>query len=337
MGQYGNATLQERIERRRKRDRTKKLKKALIVIAIILLIAAIGVGVYFLTKLNSDNTEAPEVDNIPEQVVSEAPPEEEPKPDTEKPDAEKPVGKIYDLSSIGTSIAMYAMASVAEPIEEIRNELRVATFVGSELDPNKPMIALTFDDGPHATNTMRVLDALESVGGRATFFVLGELIDGKSDVLKRASDMGCEIGNHSFDHSNFTKLNAAQMQQQLSSTSELVKNATGKTTALVRVPYGSVNATIRSAVGAPMIGCSLDTRDWESRNADKVVAKVLNNVKDGDIIIMHDIYSSTADAVERIVPELVKRGYQLVTVSELMAAREVNMENGKIYYQAVKK
>ncbi len=352
MGQYGSTSLQERIARRRKRDRAKKIKIFAVVLVVILAIVA---GVFWF--VNRDNDVASDVDNeivvdnteqetdAVEQAQQEEKDEEKPlqEPVDEPKEAgeetsntEKEVGIEGMLKNGSEELVVFLSSRAAAMIKNGQNTLENTANSG-EVDPSKPMIALTFDDGPHAKNTMRILDALEKVGGRATFFVLGELIDGKSDVLKRASDMGCEIGNHSFDHSNFTKISADKMKEQLSKTSNLVKAATGKGTTLTRIPYGSVNDTIRSVVGTPMIGWSLDTRDWESRNADKVVDKVLKDVKDGDIIIMHDIYSSTADAVERIIPELRKKGYQLVTVSELMEARGIKMVNGRVFNVGIKK
>lgn len=207
----------------------------------------------------------------------------------------------------------------------------------SLVDPTKPMIALTFDDGPYAPVTSRILDALEKVGGRATFFVLGERVDGSEEVMKRAAELGCEIGNHSYDHANLAKLNANGITEQIKKTSDLVAQAIGQPTMLVRAPYGSINQAVRANVGGPLINWSIDTLDWKTKNPDKIVPEILNHVSDGDIVLMHDIYKTSAAAAEIVIPELVKRGYQLVTVSELMEAREVVMTAGKTYSQAYKK
>lgn len=364
MGQYGSSSLQERIERRRKQDRAKRRKKLIIALIVVILLAAIGFGISAFsnrdsvdepiiddTQITQEKEEAPVVEpeqdetEEPEKTPEETPeeetpteePEEAPAPSDDTDNTEvKSKGFEDTIKMASENLVIFMSSRVVAQIKSSKSSLLASVNTG-EIDPNKPMIALTFDDGPHAKNTVRILDALEKVHGRATFFVLGELVDGKSEILKRASDMGCEIGNHSFDHSNFTKLSADEMKTQLSKTSNLVKAATGKGTGLTRIPYGSVNETIRKVVGTPMIGWSLDTRDWESRNADKVVDKVLKNVKDGDIIIMHDIYSSTADAVERLIPELRAKGYQLVTVSELMEARGIKMVNGRVFNVAVKK
>lgn len=207
----------------------------------------------------------------------------------------------------------------------------------SLVDPEKPMVALTFDDGPYAPVTSRILDALEKVGGRATFFVLGERAADGAEVMKRAVELGCEIGNHSYDHANFAKLSADAIADQVKRTSDLVKQAIGQPTVLVRAPYGSINQTVRESVGAPLINWSIDTLDWKTKNPDKIVPEILNNVGDGDVVLMHDIYKTSAEAAETVIPELVKRGYQLVTISELMEARGITMTPGKTYSQAYKK
>lgn len=210
----------------------------------------------------------------------------------------------------------------------------------SLVDPTKPMVALSFDDGPHAPATRRILDALEKVGGRATFFVLGDrLAESRSsaEVLKRAHDLGCEIGNHTYDHANLKKLDSKDITDQIKKTSDLVKEITGQPTSLVRAPYGAINEFVKATVGGPLINWSIDTLDWKTKDPAKIIPKILNDVHDGDIILMHDIYKTSAEAAEEVIPELVKRGYQLVTVSELMEAREVVMASGKTYSQAYKK
>ena len=202
----------------------------------------------------------------------------------------------------------------------------------SAVDPTKPMVVLTFDDGPSGKYGGRILDALEKNGAHATFFVLGELIEGNEANLKRAVEIGCEIGNHSYDHPILTKKDKTEIKSQISRTNDLITNATGKPAALVRAPGGSVNKDVMETVGAPIISWSLDTIDWKSRNCDAVVKVVLDNVQDGDIILMHEIYKTSAEAAEIIIPELIKRGYQLVTVTEMMEARGISLEPGKVYF-----
>lgn len=200
------------------------------------------------------------------------------------------------------------------------------------IDPSKPMVALTFDDGP-SQYTPGILDTLEKNESRATFFEVGNRINWYPDTVLRISQAGCEIGNHSFDHALLGNASASKIQSEISKTDAKIKAITGNKPALLRPPYGSIGSSLRKNAGKPMILWSIDTLDWKSRNADTVYRTVMNRVKDGDIILMHDIYGSTRAAVVRIVPELRKRGYQLVTVSELAQYRNVKLAAGGRYSQ----
>ena len=198
------------------------------------------------------------------------------------------------------------------------------------IDPNKPMIALTFDDGP-SYYTPRILNCLEQYGQAATFFVVGYNAARYGSTMKRAYDMGCEIGNHSYNHPDLTNLSYNGIVNEITSTNNLILAATGANASICRTPGGSVNSTVRSAVGTPIIMWSIDTIDWKTRDTWSTVNIVLNNVRDGDIILMHDIHSPTIAAAEILIPELVARGYQLVTVSELAQYKGIQMQNGQVY------
>ena len=200
------------------------------------------------------------------------------------------------------------------------------------IDPSKPMVALTFDDGP-SPYTPGILDTLEKYGSRATFFEVGNRINQYPDTVLRISRMGCEIGNHSYDHPLLGNASAAKIYSQLSRTDTRIKAVIGKKPVLFRPPYGSIGSSLRNNAGRPMILWSIDTLDWKNRNADAVYWAVMNHVKDGDIILMHDLYGSTRTAVQKIVPALQKRGYQLVTVSELAQYKKVTLSAGKSYSQ----
>lgn len=200
------------------------------------------------------------------------------------------------------------------------------------IDPNKPMVALTFDDGPLTSVTTRILDVLEANDSRATFFVVGNRVNTYKSCVERAYGMGCEIGNHSYSHQTLTVVDASAMKSQIDQTNEAVKKITGEAPVLVRAPGGSTSSTVLSNIKMPFIGWSIDTLDWKSRNASSVVSAIKTNVKDGSIILMHDLYASTASATETIVPWLIKQGYQVVTVSEMMACNGYNLQSGKVYY-----
>lgn len=362
MGNYANSSLEERIARRKKRQRAKRRKQFILILIILALLAGIVYGA--ISIFSGDNTDDPieviEQEETPEVETPEEPeekpdvpaePEEQPEAPAEEPEenpedepAEEPVATVsggnnpISLNPLKgvTLLSESAVGAVCPVISDFYNMAR-AKLLKPEVDPDKPMVALTFDDGPSGKYGNRILDALEKNGARATYFVLGELIEGNSAILQRAVKLGCEIGNHSYDHPTLTKLSAEDIKSQISRTSELVKKATGNPTALVRTPGGAVNATVKSSVGAPIISWSLDTVDWKSRNRDAIVKIVLDNVRDGDIILMHEIYKTSAEAAEIIIPELIKRGYQIVTVSEMMEAREVELTPGKVYFSAYPK
>ena len=191
---------------------------------------------------------------------------------------------------------------------------------GRTIDPNKPMIALTFDDGP-STRTHEIVDCLEANHAVATFFVLGSNAQYYKELLKREDSLGIEIGNHTWNHPYLSRLGAEGVIEQISSTNAVVREATGHDCTVMRPPYGAHSDVSDANVGTPVILWSIDTRDWEHRSTQKTINNVLGSVRDGDIILMHDIHPSTVDAALYLIPELQRRGYQLVTVSELAEYR----------------
>ena len=197
-------------------------------------------------------------------------------------------------------------------------------MANSNIDPSKPMIALTFDDGPRASVTNRILDSLGQYGGRATFFMVGTNVPHNGDVIRRMVAQGCEVANHTNDHKYISKLSNEGIVSQVSAVNQKVASVCGVSPVVMRPPGGYIDAhslSVLGSMGMPAIMWSIDTRDWQHRNAQKTINTVLTQVKDGDIVLMHDIYDATADAAVALIPELTARGYQLVTVSELAAAR----------------
>lgn len=193
-----------------------------------------------------------------------------------------------------------------------------AVVADVEIDKSKPVIALTFDDGPDYNGaSKRILDVLEKYNIRATFFTLGENAKNNPENIKRKVSLGCEIGNHTYDHSHY---GAKVTESDIVKCSDAIQKITGSRPTVFRSTGGMTTQTIRNICkkeGMSIYYWSVDTRDWESRNANKIIKKAMT-AKDGDIILMHDIYQSTADAVEKIVPKLLKKGYQFVTVSQLV-------------------
>lgn len=200
-----------------------------------------------------------------------------------------------------------------------------------EADMNAPMIALTFDDGPNPDYTQRILDTLCANYSHATFFVVGTNAENYPDVLKAISEAGCEIGNHTYNHKDLTTLSPAEVEEQVDKVNRTVKKAVGEDTTVIRPPYGAFDDNVLAQFEVPAILWDLDTEDWESRNAQTVVEKILDTVKDGDIVLMHDIYESTAEAVELLVPKLKEQGYQVVSVSEMARYKGIELKLGKAY------
>lgn len=201
----------------------------------------------------------------------------------------------------------------------------------NEVDTSAPMVALTFDDGPNPDYTMRILDVLNANYSHATFFVVGTNAENYPEVLKAVSAAGCEIGNHTYNHAKLTDLNSAEVEEQIDKVNRAVKKATGENTTVIRPPYGAFDDDLLNQLEEPVVLWDLDTEDWESRNAQKVVENVLSQVKDGDIILMHDIYESTAEAVEILVPKLKEQGFQILSVSEMAHYKGKELEFHKAY------
>lgn len=215
---------------------------------------------------------------------------------------------------------------------------KVSSKKKAVLDPKKKHVALTFDDGPHPTVTPRILDILAKHHAHATFFVLGNRAEFYPNLLQRAVLEGHEIGSHSWSHPQLTKLKPKQIESQLDKTDEQIKMATGKPAGLVRPPYGALNDTVKSIAGRPIINWSVDTEDWKSRNANKIIAQVKRQVSDGSIILMHDIYPTTAQSLDKVLDWLNKEGYQVVTVSDLLGFTNnpESIEAGKVYSFKIK-
>ena len=201
------------------------------------------------------------------------------------------------------------------PVEPLPETQRV-------VDPTRPMVALTFDDGPHAVYTDQILDILEKNGAVATFFEVARNLPKAPDAVRRAVDLGCEIGSHSYRHANLGKMDQAAQQADQAAADAIFQEVLGTTPTLLRPPYGSMNKTLKTTCGRSIVTWSIDTEDWLSKDADKVVASVQNAGNlDGQVILLHRIYGSTVEATEVLVPWLLEQGYQLVTISELIQLR----------------
>lgn len=191
-----------------------------------------------------------------------------------------------------------------------------------ELDPSKPMIALTFDDGPNPANAEKILAALEKVGGRATFFQLGSLMEKHPETVRKIVASGSEVASHSYGHDQLTTKPLEDAIADIQSVNDIFFSLTGNEIKLVRPPYGSYSKEIEEAITEKIVLWNVDTRDWESRNTQKTVETTKKYAYDGAIVLMHEIYSSSATAAEELINYYHEQGYQLVTVSELFEMKE---------------
>lgn len=192
------------------------------------------------------------------------------------------------------------------------------------------MVALTFDDGP-GERTMELLECLEQYNAHATFFMVGEKAQVYPDAIRKMQEIGCELGNHSYNHPELTTLTLDQVSNQFRKTNSIISDACGSQATVGRTPFGAQDEEILNAVGMPCFMWSIDTLDWETRDADNTYNVTMDEVSDGAIVLMHDIHSPTVDAALRLIPALTEAGYKLVTVSEMAAAKGVTLEAGKSY------
>ena len=205
-------------------------------------------------------------------------------------------------------------------------------------DPDRLMVALTFDDGPNPNNTGRILDILEQNGVKATFFVLGTSIsDNTAFQLQRMVDLGCEIGIHGQDHSNLTNMSYESQIRRHSNMKQILSERLGSdfTPKLMRPPggnYGSDTLKAAKDSGLAVIIWSVDTLDWQNWSKETILSICRKQIKNGSIVLFHDKIGATVQAVEELVPWLKEQGYELVTVSELLESRGEPAEPGKLYF-----
>src|SRR5262245_57051127 len=183
-------------------------------------------------------------------------------------------------------------------------------------------IAMTFDDGPSATLTPKLLDLLAAHHIKATFFVIGENVAEHPEIVARAAREGHEIGNHSWSHPNFGKMSDESVRRQLQQTDDAIKNATGKRPTLMRPPYGSITARekrwIHDEFGYDIILWDVDPYDWKRPGPTVVRARILKETRPGSIVLSHDIHPGTIEAMPSTFDELEAKGFKFVTVSELI-------------------
>lgn len=199
------------------------------------------------------------------------------------------------------------------------------------IDSTKPMVALTFDDGPCPENTNRILDELKQYNAHATFFVVGYNVDGNEDVIQRAAQDGNEIGNHTANHGKLRGIAPEDIPSLVTDLSDRIKGLTNQQYVPLRPPYGAIDDAVLAEIQDPVVLWSIDTLDWKTKNPEKTIENVQNTVFDGSIILMHDLYAESADAAIQLISWLNEQGYQMVTVSEMAYFRRGGMQTGIKY------
>ena len=194
-----------------------------------------------------------------------------------------------------------------------------------------PLVALTFDDGPRSSTTGPLLDGLALREVPATFFLVGNRIPGNEDLVRRMAAEGHQIGIHTYDHVELKGLSRQDFDLQVGKTRALITQLVGEGNYWLRPPYGLMDRQADQWCGGPVILWSVDPEDWKDDDIDRIVAAVVEHVSNGDIILLHDLFPSSAQAALRVVDTLLARGCCFVTVEQLMAERGVTPEVGARY------
>lgn len=202
---------------------------------------------------------------------------------------------------------------------------------GYNYDPNKKTVALTFDDGPGGNNTLELVDILKENKAHATFFMLGNRMKSYQTVVATVHNSGNEIGSHTYNHCNLkkTKLETILENEQL--TNDIYYELTQDTIKLTRPPYGNLNEEVKNALDTVFVTWSIDTEDWRYKDVEHIKSEILNKVTDGDIILLHDIYKTSVEAIREVLPLLYEEGYQVVSVSELANLKGRTLEKNSVY------
>ena len=192
-------------------------------------------------------------------------------------------------------------------------------------------VALTFDDGPWPETTERLLDGLAERDAKATFFLIGEQVDALEDTVRRMQAEGHQVGNHTYTHMDLSRGEGAERLREIDKTDETLRRLLGDGTYWLRPPWGFLAAETAQAVRVPMVYWSLDTEDWRRLDADAVAQDIIDHAQDGDIILLHDPYSTSVEAALRAIDALAEQGYRFVTLKELFARKGVVPEMGRLY------
>lgn len=284
------------------------MKRYILLVTLLLSLALVVTGCSTPSAPVSDNNEEEQEVEIKEPSLPETP--EEPDLTTDQAKEEEP----EEPQEPPVQPEEPKPEPEPEPKPEPKPESKPISSGGT-----KGMVALTFDDGPHAEYTDQILDILEENGAVATFFEVGRNLYNDPDAVRRAEALGCEVGSHSYRHADLGKMSAEDIAADLDKADAIFQEVLGHTPNLVRPPYGSLNNAVKYTTGRSIITWSIDTEDWLSRDVDKIMATVQNagNLT-GQVILMHSSYDTSVEAARKLVPWLMEQGYQLVTITDLI-------------------
>lgn len=213
---------------------------------------------------------------------------------------------------LGVIIALAGMFFQGKGME------RAVETVGELSNREHPKVALTFDDGPHMVYTEMLLDGLKERGICATFFLIGKNIEGNEEIVQRMQKEGHLIGNHTYHHVNLKELSQKEAEQEIQKTGNKIYESAGICTAFVRPPFGEWRKNLDLDMTMIPVSWNVDSLDWTTENTEKIVKRVVKDVQEGDIILMHDIFQSSVDAALQVADILEEQGYEFVTVEELL-------------------
>lgn len=305
------------------------------IVLVILLLFVVLVTAFLLigyNKLFSSSTEGvtSDVGGPSAPIISDADTSESVTPNTTPLDSSvqssAETDRVTDAPTESTDTAQQTTApNTAAPTEST-----------AQPSTGKKTVAITFDDGPHPTYTLELLEILEKYNVKATFFVLGTNLksDARINVLKKTVAAGHEIGNHSYSHPTVLEITADEFLLDAEKGSDAIYSACGVRPALIRTPGGKFSTELLGKIQSPIIHWTVDTRDWEHNDPDTCLEKLKAQVYDGAIILMHDRKSNVAKSAEVMIKWLLDNDYNITTVSELMEIKGVEMQAGKVYYSS---
>ena len=236
-----------------------------------------------------------------------------------------PLKQTQGLEEIALPISDFFDVIQSSYLTEKDEEL----YKKAQAEKNKKVVALTFDDGPDGNTTPQALDILAKYKIKATFFVQGKNIAGNEAILKRMQSEDHEVGNHSWNHPILTKLSLEDAKKQLTDTEDAITKVLGKSSKLMRPPYGAISDDIRNSLDLRFIMWDVDSLDWKSKNEAAILTEIQHQTSDGAIILMHDIHQPSVNSLPKVIEYLQEQGYSFVTVSELLNTR---LKPHGIYY-----